>query len=77
MAERKVRSFQLRLPPELKTWIEHRAEENLSSQNSEIVRAVRAAMICEPEKGSRTSATAIEAQTDKKHGQPTRHHHPE
>lgn len=35
---------QLRLPPELKTWIVAQAELNGSSQNSEIVRAVRERM---------------------------------
>ncbi|WP_158970948.1 Arc family DNA-binding protein [Chachezhania sediminis] len=33
--------LQLRLPPELKAWIEEQAEKNGSSQNSEIIRAVR------------------------------------
>lgn len=35
---------QLRLPPELKTWIADQAVLNGSSQNSEIVRAVRERM---------------------------------
>lgn len=33
--------LQLRLPPDLKDWIKAQAEKNASSQNSEIVRAVR------------------------------------
>lgn len=36
--------MQLRLPPDLKAWIEAQAETNASSQNSEIVRAVRERM---------------------------------
>lgn len=35
---------QLRLPVDLKEWIEAQAEKNGSSQNSEIVRAVRERM---------------------------------
>jgi Arc/MetJ-type ribon-helix-helix transcriptional regulator len=35
---------QLRLPNELKSWIAAQAEKNGSSQNSEIVRAVRERM---------------------------------
>jgi hypothetical protein len=36
--------FKLRLPPDAKAFIEAEARENSSSQNSEIVRAIRAAM---------------------------------
>ncbi|MEQ3650421.1 Arc family DNA-binding protein [Hyphomonas sp.] len=39
MAERKL--MQLRLPEDLKAWLERQAAMNGSSQNSEIVRAVR------------------------------------
>lgn len=39
MSERKP--MQLRLPSELKAWIEAEAEKNGSSQNSEVIRAVR------------------------------------
>lgn len=35
--------LQLRLPADLKAWIEQQAERNGGSQNSEIVRALRAA----------------------------------
>ena len=40
----------LRLPEELKAWVEEQAEKNGSSQNSEVIRAVRerAARIKEP-----------------------------
>lgn len=38
------KGLQLRLPPDVKTWVEHEAKRNGSSQNSEIVRALRAAM---------------------------------
>ncbi|WP_050525521.1 Arc family DNA-binding protein [Pseudorhodobacter aquimaris] len=33
--------LQLRLPTDLKEWIEGEAEKNGSSQNSEIIRAIR------------------------------------
>ena len=36
--------MQLRLPPDLKKWIEKQAERNGSSQNSEVIRAVRERM---------------------------------
>jgi predicted HicB family RNase H-like nuclease len=38
--------LQLRLPPDLKTWIAAQAEANASSQNSEIIRAIRERMDC-------------------------------
>jgi hypothetical protein len=34
-------AFALRLPPELKSFIESEAKRNRSSQNSEIVRSIR------------------------------------
>lgn len=42
MTDRKP--MQLRLPPDLKAWLKDQAEKNGASQNSEIIRAVRAAM---------------------------------
>ncbi|TKA98535.1 DNA-binding protein [Cereibacter changlensis] len=42
MTDRKP--VQLRLPPDLKAWLKAEAERNSSSQNSEVVRAIRAAM---------------------------------
>lgn len=36
--------LQLRLPPDLKDWLKSQAERNASSQNSEIIRAVRERM---------------------------------
>jgi type II secretory pathway component PulC len=36
--------FKIRLPHDAKAFIEAQAKENASSQNSEIVRAIRAAM---------------------------------
>nr|WP_236951471.1 Arc family DNA-binding protein [Ketogulonicigenium robustum] len=36
--------MQLRLPSELKAWLEAEAEKNGASQNSEVIRAIRAAM---------------------------------
>lgn len=38
------KSFQLRLPQDVKAWLAIQAERNGSSQNSEIIRALRAAM---------------------------------
>jgi predicted HicB family RNase H-like nuclease len=42
MSER--RPLQLRLPPDLKEWIAAQALANVSSQNSEIIRAIRERM---------------------------------
>ncbi len=42
MTER--RPLQLRLPADLKAWLEVEAEKNGASQNSEVIRALRAAM---------------------------------
>ncbi len=42
MTDRKP--MQLRLPPDLKAWIQAQADKNLSSQNSEIIRSVRERM---------------------------------
>lgn len=42
MTQRKP--MQLRLPADLKQWIEEQAERNGCSQNSEIIRAVRERM---------------------------------
>ena len=39
MTERKP--MQLRLPPDLKVWIQAQAQKNGASQNSEIIRAIR------------------------------------
>ena len=36
--------MQLRLPPDLKAWLESEASKNGASQNSEVIRALRAAM---------------------------------
>ncbi|SDY18028.1 Arc family DNA-binding protein [Citreimonas salinaria] len=33
--------MQLRLPPEMKAWIKAQSQKNGSSQNSEVIRAVR------------------------------------
>lgn len=42
MTDRKP--MQLRLPPDLKDWLKAEAEKNGASQNSEVIRALRAAM---------------------------------
>ena len=34
----------LRLPHELKNWIEQKAQENWTSQNAEVIRAIRSRM---------------------------------
>ena len=36
--------LQLRLPPDLKDWISAEAAANVSSQNSEVIRAIRERM---------------------------------
>jgi predicted HicB family RNase H-like nuclease len=43
MTDRKP--LQLRLPPDLKAWLKAEAEKNGASQNSEVIRALRAAMV--------------------------------
>ena len=40
--------FQLRLPDDLKAWLAAQADRNGSSQNSEVIRALRAAMERDP-----------------------------
>lgn len=42
MSDRKP--FQLRLPDDLKTWLAAQANRNASSQNSEVIRALRERM---------------------------------
>jgi len=42
MTDRKP--MQLRLPPDLKVWLKAEADRNGASQNSEVIRAIRAAM---------------------------------
>lgn len=44
----------VRLPPDVKAFVKAEAKENASSQNSEIVRAIRAAMKA---KGAASAAT--------------------
>ena len=46
--------LQLRLPPDLKDWIATQASMNTSSQNSEIIRAIR-------ERMERTTQTKMDA----------------
>jgi Arc-like DNA binding domain len=46
MAKRSdVAEMQVRLPPDVKGWLEQEAERNWTSQNSEIIRAVRTMMM--------------------------------
>ncbi|MCK0197563.1 Arc family DNA-binding protein [Ancylobacter sp. 6x-1] len=42
------RGLSLRLPPEMKRWLDERAERNGSSINSEVARCIRAKMDMEP-----------------------------
>lgn len=56
--------LQLRLPPDMKSWIEEQAEANAASQNSEIVRAVRERMQRENIEAIRAEANAIQAHAD-------------
>jgi hypothetical protein len=45
MAKRSdVAEMQVRLPPDVKGWLEQEAERNWTSQNSEIIRSIRARM---------------------------------
>lgn len=41
MIKKKMPQMVVRLPEDLKAWVEEQSERNFSSQNSEIVRAVR------------------------------------
>jgi len=36
-----MKPMQLRLPDDLKDWVKQQAEKNRSSQNSEVIRAIR------------------------------------
>ncbi len=40
----KLKPMQLRLPADLKQWISEQSKSNVSSQNSEVIRAVRERM---------------------------------
>lgn len=40
----KPKPLQLRLPQDVKNWVERQAKTNMSSQNSEIIRAIRERM---------------------------------
>jgi hypothetical protein len=44
MVRQDIKVMQLRLPPDVKTWLEKTAKRTLSSQNNEIVRIIRARM---------------------------------
>lgn len=50
--------MQLRLPEELKNWIKAESDRNGSSQNSEVIRAIRAAK--ERRHESRPTAQAVQ-----------------
>lgn len=55
----------LRLPLDVKAFIEWQAEENASSQNSEIVRAIRAAMKAKGVVEVATSPRQVPSKPDK------------
>lgn len=44
MPRKLTKAIHIRLPDDLKEWIKAQAEQNASSQNSEIIRAVRERM---------------------------------
>jgi type II secretory pathway component PulC len=46
----------LRLPPDVKAWLDSHARHNASSLNSEIVRSIRERMAREPQKAKPTAA---------------------
>jgi hypothetical protein len=39
-----IKQLPIRFPPDVKSWLEDQAKHNGSSQNSEVIRAIRAAM---------------------------------
>lgn len=51
-------AFPFRVPSDVKSWLEAQAEFNGSSQNSEIIRAIRAAMAQEAARAPDTSQRA-------------------
>ena len=60
MTDRKP--LQLRLPTELKAWLEAEAEKNGASQNSEVIRAIRAAQLRTEAKAMLFHADMLEAE---------------
>jgi len=44
MTEKAVKTLLVRMPTEVKEWLEKESDRNLSSQGSEVVRAVRLRM---------------------------------
>jgi hypothetical protein len=44
MTAERTPNFPLRLPLDVKAWLQDQADRNGSSQNSEVIRALRAAM---------------------------------
>lgn len=59
-----TKQLQLRLPLDVKSWIEGQAEANAASQNSEIVRSIRERMQRESIEAIRAEANAIQAHAD-------------
>jgi hypothetical protein len=60
MTDRKP--LQLRLPTDLKAWLEAEAEKNGASQNSEVIRAIRAAQLRTEAKALLFHADMLEAE---------------
>ena len=52
-----AKSLLVRLPEDIKDWLKHEAERNMSSQNSELVRAAREKMEAQRRGGDRISAS--------------------
>jgi hypothetical protein len=48
----------IRVPPDVKRWLEQEAARNLSSQSSEIIRSIRMRMEAEKRESRRTSAAS-------------------
>jgi hypothetical protein len=48
--KREIVEFMARLPHDQKRWIEEQADKNHTSQNAEVIRAIRFRMENEPEK---------------------------
>ena len=49
MSKQKTVNMLLRVPVDVKTWLEQQASRTLASQNSEVIRAIRARMDQRPE----------------------------
>jgi hypothetical protein len=55
-SKRETVAVLVRLPPDVKHWLEREAAHNAGSQNSEIVRSLRARMVAAAQSSGRRSA---------------------